>query len=166
VTFRRVSAICAAVVFSFSVLAKDGGPGFSGKWEVDKSQSTATSDIPDGLQEQIKQKGSELLIQSKWKEPQNGIAPLVLLGVMTTELKLKTDGSQDNTQIGPFMATTSTSQDGDAMVTKWQTNANGEAVTGEWRRSLSPDGKTMTLDIQQTTASGKNGNAKLVFKRK
>ena len=56
-----------------------------------------------------------MLIQSKWKEPQNGISPLVLLGVMTTELKLKTDGSQDNTQIGPFMATTSTLR----MATRW-----------------------------------------------
>jgi hypothetical protein len=166
VTFPRVSAVCLTVLFSFSVLAKDGPSGFSGKWELDTSQSTATSDIPDGLQQQIKQKGSQLVIQSKWKEPQNGVAPLVLLGVMTTELKMKTDGTQDNTQIGPFMATSSTSQDGDAMVTKWQTNANGEAVTSQWRRSLSPDGKTMTLEIQETNASGKNGNAKLVFKRK
>lgn len=165
-TFRHLSAICAGFVFCLSLLAKDGPSGFAGKWDIDKSQSTATSDIPDGLQEQIKQKGSDMVIQSRWKEPQNGIAPLVLLGVMTTELKLMTDGSQNSTQIGPFMATTLTTHDGDAMVTKWQTNANGEAVTGQWRRSLSPDGKTMTLDIQQTTVSGKNGNAKLVFKRK
>jgi hypothetical protein len=97
-------------------------------------------------------------------ESQNGIAPLVLLGVMTTELKLKTDGDQVKKQIGPFMTTTSTTHDGDAFVTKWQVNANGEPINGQWRRTLSTDGETMTLDSQQTTGNGKNTNAKLVFK--
>ena len=157
------------VLVGFFVLVCGGAlaanSGFDGKWELDKSQSTATSDIPDGLQQQIKTKGSEMTIQSRWKEPANGIAPLVLLGVITTELKLKTDGTQSTTQIGPFQAVTSTNIDGGSIRTNWQAQVNGQGVTGQWDRSLSPDGKTMTLDIQQTSAEGKNGTAKLVFRR-
>jgi hypothetical protein len=144
--------------------AKDGG-SFEGKWVLDKGQSTATSGIPDGLEEQIKNKGSEMVIESKWKEPADGMAPMVLLGVMTTELKLKTDGSQTETRIGPFQGATTTKQDGSAMLTNWQTQANGQPVSGQWTRTLSPDGKTMTLDIKQTS-DGKDGTAKLVFRRK
>jgi hypothetical protein len=106
-----------------------------------------------------------MVIKSKWIEPQDGVAPLVLLGVMTTELKLKTNGRQANKQIGPFMTTTSTTRDGDAVVTKWEVNANGEPISGEWRRTLSSDRNTMKLDIQQIMRTGKNSSAKLVFKR-
>ncbi len=141
--------------------------GFEGKWVLDKGQSTATSDVPDGLQEQIKQKGSELLIQSRWHEPANGMTPLVLLGVMVTELRLNTDGTQMTSQIGPFAAATTTRQDGDnTLKTDWQATANGQPITGHWVRALSSDGKTMTLDIQQQSGDGKTGTAKLVFKRK
>ena len=116
--------LSAAFLFCASLLGKDAEAGFSGTWDIDKSQSASSSAIPDGLQQQIKHKKSEMVIKSKWMEPQDGIAPLVLMGVMTTELKLKTDGRKANKQFGPFMTTMSTTQDGDAVVTKWQVNAN------------------------------------------
>jgi hypothetical protein len=84
---------------------------------------------------------------------------------MTTELKLNANGRQAKKQFGPFTTTMSTTQDGDAVVTRWQVNANGVPLSTEARRTLGPDGKTMTLDIQQTGA-GKNKTAKLVFMRR
>lgn len=162
----RLTALCAVLLFCASLSGKDAESAFSGTWDIDKNQSTASSELPDALQQQIKHKKSEMVIKSKWIDRRDGVSPLVLLGVMTTELKLKTDGRQTNRQFGPFMTTTSTTQDGDAVVTKWQVNANGEPISSEWRRTLSPDGGTMTLEIQQALGNGKNNTAKLVFRRR
>jgi hypothetical protein len=155
----HLTAFSAALLFCVSLSGNNSESAFSGTWEIDKNQSTASSEIPSSLQQQIKHKKSEMVIKSKWMDR-------LLLGVMITELKLKTDGRPANRQFGPFMTTTSTTQDGDAVVTKWQVNANGEPISSEWRRTLSPDGKTMTLDIQQTLGNGKNSTAKLVFRRR
>jgi hypothetical protein len=162
----RFALICAlAGVLCGAGWAKTSG--FEGKWELEKSQSTATTNIPDGLQQQIKQKGSEMVIQSRWHEPPDGITPLLLLGVMVSELKLKTDGTQTKSQIGPFAAATTTTQDGDtSLKTEWQATVNGQSVSCHWVRTLSGDGKNMTLDIQQQSSDGKTGTAKLVFRRK
>jgi hypothetical protein len=162
----RLIGLCAAFLLCTGVSGKDAESGFSGTWDFDKSQSTASSDIPNGLQQQIKHNKSEMVIKSKWMEPETGVAPLVLLGVMTSELKLKTDGRLAKKQFGPFITTSSTKQDGDIVVTNWQVNANGEPMSSEWRRTLASDGKTMMLDIQQSTRNGKNSNAKLVFRRR
>src|SRR5437763_2344046 len=110
-TGRSIACLLCA-----GVPGKDAPSGFSGTWDLDKNQSTASSEIPDGLEQQIKHKKTEMVIKSKWMEPQDGIAPLVLLGVMTTELKLNTSGREANKQFGPFMTTMSTTQDGDAVV--------------------------------------------------
>lgn len=162
----RSALVCTvAGVICAASWAKNSG--FDGKWELEKNQSTATAPLPEGLQEQIKQKGSELVIQSRWREPANGITPLVLLGVMVSELRLNTNGTQTTSQIGPFAAATTTRQDGDnSLKTDWQATINGQSVTGHWIRTLSSDGKNMTLDIQQQSSDGKTGTAKLVFRRK
>ena len=161
-----LTGLSVACLLCAGVLGKEAPSGFSGTWDIDKNQSTASSELPDALQQQIKHKKSEMVIKSKWIDRRDGVSPLVLLGVMTTELKLKTDGRQVNKQFGPFMTTTSTTQVGDAVVTKWQVNANGEPISSEWRRTLSPDGRTMTLDITQALRNGKNSTAKLVFWRR
>ncbi len=160
-----LTGLSVACLLCAGVLGKEAPSGFSGTWDIDKNQSTPLSEIPDGLEQQIKHKKTEMAIKSKWMEPQNGVAPLVLLGVMTTELKLNANGRQAKKQFGPFTTTMSTTQDGDAVVTRWQVNANGVPLSTEWRRTLGPDGKTMTLDIQQT-GDGKNKTAKLVFMRR
>ncbi len=161
---RSVSILCIALAAWAVSYGKDAG--FEGKWELDKGQSTASSDLPDGLQEQIKAKGGDLVILSRWHEPPNGITPILMLGVMSSEIRLKTDGSQDNAQIGPFNTVNTTSVEGNKMVTKWQAQVNGKQVTGEWTRTLSPDGRNMILDIQQTQEGGQPATAHLVFKKK
>ena len=162
----RSALICTmAAVICAASWAKN--TGFEGKWELEKGQSTATVPIPDGLQEQIKQKGSEVVIQSRWHEPANGVTPLLMLGVMVSELRLNTNGTQTTSQIGPFATATTTRQDGDSSLkTDWQATVNGQSVTGHWVRTLSSDGRNMTLDIQQQSSDGKTGTAKLVFRRK
>ena len=165
-TLHRLSTLSAVLFLCASLSGKDAESGISGKWEMDKNQSTASSEIPAALEQQIKHNKSQMVIKSKWIDRQDGVSPLILLGVMTSELKLKTDGRELKKQFGPFMTATSTTQDGDAMVTKWQVNANGEPISSQWRRTLSPDGQTMTLDIRQAVGNGKNSTAKLVFRRR
>jgi hypothetical protein len=144
--------------------AKD--EGFSGKWVIDKSASTATADIPDNLTQQIKKKGDTYLIESYWREPHGGIAPLALLGIMTTNLKLGIDGREVRNDIGPFHQVSKTTMNGNQLVTDWTAIVNGQSVKGQWTRTLSEDGKGMTLDIQESTEDGKSNSGKLVFKRK
>jgi hypothetical protein len=144
--------------------AKD--EGFEGKWMIDKGASTATCDIPDALTQRIKKKGDGYEIETVWKEPRNGIAPLVLLGVMTTNFKLGGPGKDTVNQVGPFMQNTRTTYSADQLITEWTAHVEGKPVNGKWTRTLSPDGRTMTLEIQESSADGNSGNAKLVFTRK
>jgi hypothetical protein len=145
------------------VLPKDSG--FNGRWLIDKKASTATFEIPDNLMQQIKTKGSDLMIQTTWREPQGGMAPLPLLGVMTTDLKLNLNGQDESNDIGPFKHVSKTTQNGNQMMTDYTAVVNGDTVTGHWTRTLSDDGKQMTLEINQKSGSQTN-QGKLVFNRK
>ncbi len=152
-----------ATLFALPVLPKDNG--FNGKWMIDKSASTASFDIPDNLMQQIKEKGSDISILSTWREPGNGIAPLPLLGVMTTNLNLKLSNEDAINEIGPFKQASRTTRNGNQLITEYTALVNGENVTGKWVRTLSADGKQMTLEITQQSGS-KNNQGKLVFNRK
>jgi hypothetical protein len=155
----------AAIMIAIMPLcAKD--QGFSGKWVIDKAASKAPSEIPDGLTQQIKEKGNQAVIQSQWRELPSGMSPLPLLGIMITELKLPTDGSETTNQMGPFMQVSKTHIEGDRMITDWTASINGQAVKGQWVRTLSDDGHTMTLEIQQTGPDSKDVQGTLVFRKK
>ena len=160
--FRRLGAV--GLFIAMLAFAKD--EGFEGKWVIDKGASTATCDIPDALTQRIKKKGDGYEIETVWKEPRSGIAPLVLLGVMTTNLKLGAPGKETVNQVGPFMQNTRTTHNGNQLITEWTAHVEGKPVNGKWTRTLAPDGRTMTLEIQESSPGGNSGNAKLVFNRK
>ena len=160
---RFLLILVVTVIFALPALPKNDG--FNGKWMLDKNASTASFDIPDNLMQQIKAKGSTLDILTTWREPANGIAPLGLLGVMTTNLKLNLKGQEDRNQIGPFNPVFKSTQNGNQIVTDYTAFSNGQQVTGHWTRSLSGDAKQMTLEITQNTGA-QNNQAKLVFQRK
>lgn len=163
---RRISKLlCAFAVLSGAVLfSKDSG--YKGKWVLDRGASTATFDIPDNLTQEIKPKGSDLTIVTTWKEPENGMAPLGLLGIMTTEAKFGLDGQECTNIIGPFKQVSKTTQSGNQLVTDWTAaDQNGKTVSGHWTRTLSDDGNQMALEVQEEE-SGKSNNARLVFRRK
>jgi hypothetical protein len=119
-----------------------------------------------GLEQRIKQHGSELEIESKFPEPASGIVPLMYLGILTNSLKLNTDGSEVVNQIGPFMQTSKTTVNGSSMETDWKSEVKGEPAEGHWTRTLSEDGKRMTLKVAESSTHGQGGNAELVFKKK
>lgn len=139
--------------------------GFSGKWTLVKNASHSTAPLADLLQE-VKANGPDLTIQSRFPEPANGIAPLVFLGILTNTLKLKTDGHEVTNQIGPFLQISKTTLDGSSLTTEWQAEINGDRVQGKWVRTLSDDGKQVTLQINESSTKGQTGEATLVLKRK
>jgi len=152
-------------VVAFVANGKDVENSFSGKWVLDK-QSPRPGDAPNSLETKIKQDSSGVTIESTFKEPDNAVVPLLYLGVMTNRLHLTTDGQEQQTQIGPFMATFKSTMDGNKLTTEWAAQVKGDQVQGHWIHTLSGDGKRMTLEIQETSTQGQHAEATLQFVRK
>ena len=155
----------AFVTFVGLVGAKDNPDSYSGKWVLDK-QAPRPGDAPNSLETKIKQDDSGLTIESNFKEPENGVVPLLYLGVMTNKLHLSTDGQEQRSQIGPFMAVFKSTMDGNKVMTEWAAQINGDPVQGHWVHTLAPDGKHMTLEITESSTHGQHAEATLNFVRK
>ncbi len=107
------------------------------------------------------------MVDSIFKEPANAVAPLLYLGIMTSSLRLASDGSETVNQIGPFMQTSKTTVDGNKMDTEWVAkHTSGDVVNGHWTRTLADGGKHMTLNITENSTQGQSGTATLNFVRK
>lgn len=159
---RVVAVILLAVA---GVVAQDGALSWAGRWVLDPKASNAPEGLI-GLEQRIKQNGAELNIESKFPEPANGLVPLMYLGILTNSLKLNTGGSEVVNQIGPFMQTSKTTLNGNALETDWRAEVKGDPAEGHWTRTLSDDGKRMTLKVTESSTHGQSGNAELVFKKK
>ena len=158
---RYLVTICLALS-SVGALAADRS-GFEGKWTIDP-QSTGDEPVPVNLVQEIRQKGPNLEIQSKFAEPAGGVVPLLYVGILTNNLTLSTDGSVQQNQIGPFQQASKTTLDGTTMTTEWTAVIKGDDVNGKWIRTLDPDGKHMTLEIHESS-KGQDHQAMLKFRR-
>jgi hypothetical protein len=145
--------------------ASENADGFAGKWVLDKS-SPRPGDAPNSLETRVKQDNSGLTIESTFKEPDNGVLPLLYLGVMTEKLHLTTDGREQQSQIGPFMAVFKSRLDGNKLTTEWAAQIKGDQVQGHWIHTLSGDGKHMTLEIKESSTHTQHAEATLYFVRK
>ncbi len=159
-----------SLLFTISFLAvvgtaKINPDSFSGKWVLDK-HSPRPGDAPNSLETKIKEDGSGLTIESTFKEPDNGVVPLLYLGVMTEKIQLSTDGHEAQNQIGPFMAVFKSNRDGNKLTTEWAAQIKGDQVQGHWVHTLSDEGKHMTLEIQESSTHGQHAEATLQFVRK
>ncbi len=161
-TTRLLLSLGFVIASISTVSAKD--EGFSGRWVLDKNQASA--DAPGNMEMKIKQDGSGMTIESTFKEPDNGIVPLLYLGVMTTKMHLSVDGSTQQNQIGPFQMGSKTTLNGNQMETEWTAMVKDDQVQGHWKHTLSDDGKHMTLEIKENSTQGQNGQATLNFVRK
>jgi hypothetical protein len=169
---RKSNAVSRSVLFTSAILLSlnwalfaGSKSGFEGRWELDKHETLAAQ-APGALRQVIKQRGSEFQVQSEFDEPQSGVAPLLYLGIMTSNLNLGQDGQQAVNTFGPFEQVCKTTVDGDKMVTEWVATMNGQQVQGHWTRTLTPDGKHMVLEIQESAQGGQPETATLHFVRK
>ena len=160
-TIRLLSLVFLIASIS-TVSAKD--EGFSGRWMLDKSE--ASDNAPANLEIRIKQDGSGVTIESTFKEPDNGIVPLLYLGVMTSKMHLSVDGGAQQNQIGPFQMASKTTLNGNQMDTEWTAAVKDDRVQGHWTHTLSDDGKHMTLEIKESSTEGQTAQATLHFVRK
>jgi len=144
------------------ISAKD--EGFSGRWVLEKNEAQA--DAPRNLETRIKQDGNGVTIEATFREPENGVVPLLYLGIMTTRLHLSFDGGTQQNRIGPFQMASKTNLDGNQMNTDWTAVVEGHQVQGHWTYRLADDGKHMTLDIKETVGQGPDAQATLHFVRK
>lgn len=161
-TMRLLSFAFLIVTISASASSKDDG--FTGKWVLDKGQPS--TDAPGNLETRIKQDGSGITLESTFKEPENGIVPLLYLGIMTTRMHLSFDGGTQQNQIGPFQMASKTTVNGNTMDTEWTAVVKGDQVQGHWTHTLSDDGKHMTLEIKENSTQGQNAQAILHFVKK
>src|SRR5688572_32259140 len=153
--------LCLSVAGAYAGTASP----FTGKWEMDKSRTQA-SGAPEDLKIEIKEKGNKLKIQSKYVEPKTGVYPLLWVGIMTYDLELATDGSEMTNRIGPFTHVSKTTIEGNKMVTDFTAALEQGNVTGQWVRTLSPDGREMTCQFNTKASDGRTLNQTLVFKKK
>ncbi|MGH9614562.1 MAG: hypothetical protein ACRD4P_15940 [Bryobacteraceae bacterium] len=160
---KLLVAATLIAVMALPMVAKK--TGFDGKWVIDKqSPSAHDPDFPIGLTQRIKHNGSGFTIESQFPEPKSGVVPLLYLGIMATRLSLSADGSQSQNQIGPFQQAAKTTVDGNSMTTEWVAVVKGDQVQGKWVRTLSDDGKHMTLEVNETS-NGQTRQATIIFKR-
>ena len=166
---RLAKSLIPLFTIAFVVLslagAKENADSFSGKWVLDKSRPRP-GDAPNSLETRVKQDNSGLTIESTFKEPDNGVLPLLYLGVMTEKLHLTTDGREQQSQIGPFMAVFKSRLDGNKLTTEWAAQIKGDQVQGHWIHTLSGDGKHMTLEIKESSTHTQHAEATLYFVRK
>jgi hypothetical protein len=162
---RRVLflSVLTLAVSSSGLLAED--TGFGGKWVLDKKKTQAVG-APEDLQIEMKQDGANLKVKSKYREPKSSVYPLLWVGIMTYELDLTTDGTEKVTQIGPFAHNSKTTIDGNKMTTEFVASNDTGKVEGQWIRTLSPDGKEMTLQVLSNASDGRKLDQTLVFRRK
>jgi hypothetical protein len=165
---RVVLSVVFLMVYAFAVNAVNANAkdeGFSGRWVLDKG-SQHPGDAPNSLEQRIKQDNSGVTIESTFKEPDNGVVPLLYLGVMTTRLHLSTNGEVQQNQIGPFQMGSKTTISGNQMETEWTAMAKNDQVQGHWTHTLSSDGRHMTLAIKENSTQGQQAEATLHFVRK
>lgn len=164
---RRASMLLTGMLALLlpALVAKDQ-TGFEGKWKLDSKKSQSIGQAPDGLTEEIKMDGTQVVIRSKYMEPKNAIYPISMLGLMTNEIKLNADGSDVTNSIGPFSHTSKTTLEGNKMTTEWAAQVEQGKVTGKWVRTLSADGKQMTVEVHTEEPGGKVTDSNLLFVRK
>jgi hypothetical protein len=161
-------AIIFASLFAFAgyTFAKEGSSGFEGKWVLNSKRSPNLQNAPGHLTEQFKNEGGKLVVRSRYDQPMDGIYPIFWVGIMTEEFILNTDGSETVNPIGPFRHVSKTTIDGNKMVTDWNATVEQGSVQGQWIRTLSDDGKELTLMVKGKCSDGRTMEATLLFTRK
>jgi len=175
-TLALVLAALAAGAFSLTAVGNAQASGtptprtdFSGRWELDKSQSDLPSPAPDNLVEVIDQHGSELRVTTTSKDWNTSkMIAVTLFALMLPEFSATTDDHETVQPFGPGQIRSKTHWEESNLVTDWTLERNGQvAVTGRWVRRLSQDGKTQTVEITgHDPVHNLDGAAKAVFVRR
>ena len=139
-------------------------PDFSGEWEL---VSAAGTTPPEAFVMLMNQSSTVLRGNAHWTESENRQYGLTLVGLITPELIFSMDGREDLNQAGPFVIHSKTRWTGARLITKWSTSEFlGMSFEGQWVRSVSVDGRELTLEIHANSSQGRHSDAVLKFRRK
>lgn len=140
---------------------------FLGKWQLDKKKTSESAAAPGSLIQEIKPTSDgKLLVKSQYDQPKNGMYPLIWLGIMVEQFTLSADGSETVNDIGPFRHVGKTTVEGNKMTTTWNATIENGTIDGQWVRTLSPDGKEMTMQVTSKASDGRTFDSTIVFHRK
>jgi hypothetical protein len=162
---RRLIHCSLILCMSLGAVYAGTASPFVGKWELDKKKTQATG-APEDLKLDIKEEGTKVKIQSKYREPKTNVYPLLWVGIMTYDLELGADGSETTNHIGPFTHVSKTTIDGNKMVTDFSAQIENGNVTGKWVRTVSDDGREMTCQINTKSSDGRHLDQTLFFRKK
>jgi len=127
---------------------------FSGRWELDRSRSDFGSLPPDdSATELIQHHEPKLTITQVWKDAE---------GEHTLVWQLTTDGAENLTRVAETEIASRTVWDDNRLLTDWRMKRGTQLNEGKTVRSLSEDGKILTVDVRHRS-TGRDIQQHLVF---
>lgn len=140
---RRLAVAALSMLAFVNVGAEQARPDFSGRWELDAARS-------EGLREDERQ-GTTLVIT---QTPARLTIERTLFGGQTRIVVYTFDGSDSVSQAGDVEIKARSRWEGDRLVTEGTQRASSLEAQFTERRSLSADGRTMT--VESTFVLGKD----------
>jgi hypothetical protein len=127
-------------------LAQGSRPNFSGRWELDKTQTDFGS-LPadDSAMELINHQEPRLTITQIWKNAD---------GEHTLVWQLTTDGAENITQVNEIEIRSRTGWEDSKLVTDWKMKSGANLTEGKNVRFLSEDSNTQTVKVRQRSGGG------------
>jgi hypothetical protein len=151
-TMRRRALILAGLVLLATSASAQTRPNFSGEWKLNTAKSNfGQMPAPSSLTQKIAHNDPDLKVQTA----QTGDFDL------NTDFSFTTDGKECQNSVGnDFHMTSTVTWQGDILVFDSKLDFQGNAMTGTDKWSLSPDGKTLTV---QRHFSGPMGEGEAVM---
>lgn len=137
-TIRRTGLILAGLLLVAASASAQTKPNFSGDWKLNTAKSNfGQMPAPTSLTEKITHAEPSLKVLTA----QSGD-----FGDLTSDFSFTTDGKECQNAMGDMFKMTSTVKwDGDILMIDSKMDFQGNAMTGVDKWSLSPDGKTITV---------------------
>jgi hypothetical protein len=154
-TMRQTGLILVGLLFLVAGAAAQGKPNFSGDWKLNASKSNfGQMPAPTSLTQKITHADPSLKVQTA----QSGD-----FGDINSDFSFTTDGKECQNAVGDMFKMTSTVKwDGDILLFDSKMDIQGNAMSGTDKWSLSPDGKTLTVQRHFVSPMGE-GDAVIVM---
>ena len=135
---RRIGIILAGLLLVAVNASAQTKPNFSGDWKLNAAKSTfGAMPAPSSLTEKITHNDPQLKVQTA----QSGD-----FGDFNSDFSFTTDGKECPNSMGAdFHMTSVLKWEGDVLLVDSKMDFQGNAMTGSDKWTLSPDGKTLTV---------------------
>ena len=143
---RRIRWFAVALAALAVGVAQGGKPDFSGTWKLNAAKSDFGAMPAPERTDKIRHHDPVLLDSYTQSGPR---------GPFTVDMKYSTDGKETTSSLHGSDLKSIAKWEGDQLVIDGKLSLNGSEVTLKDRWSLSPDGKTLTIQRHADTPMGK-----------